>query len=53
MSDKKVPSPGEKRPRRTLTYEDWANKFAESNHKHVWRGYLNTMKIDHQKTIDD
>ena len=53
MTDKKESNSEQKRTRRVLTYEEWADRFAESNHKDIWKTYLNTMKIDHQKTIDD
>ena len=53
MTDKKESNPEQKRTRRVLTYEEWADRFAESNHKESMKPYLNAMKIDCQKTIDD
>ena len=48
MTDKKAPSPDGKRSKKTLTYEEWANKYTENKHKDIWKRHLISMKIDYQ-----
>ena len=53
MSEHKAPITDEQSRKRTLNFEAWANKSAESYFKTIMKGHLIAMKLDHQKTFDD